>query len=553
MGKPSTLKTNHLLTPRQRQVIEQVSNGMSNKEIANELGISEGTVKQHIFAIFKLVNVSSRAKLALVGQRLDPHVDGQRINTLASPKASLQYSWRLISALAVCMPVVAMVDPKRVVQRNQKLVQLRFAIDQMVEALDGRSMPLPDGGVLVWFGYPTSHIDDPERATLLAQGIRKHMEADSSMVLGSEPESVLGLGIATVAEVVPGDSSQLISAKAFADALQLGKKSCELGLTLANGLSRQLCKASIPWLELRPKNEKDEASHPRANQSIYAISNKMVKLSLPSSAWGELPFLPEVFETARNGIAQWLSVESWPPTLANSLIDAVGIDAQRAGFFPIRLHLPSTKRQEAILSSLVTQIEMMAGQFDLPPRKNESLLDRLLSIIWKVSSQVPLVIQVYGIQSMGTLKTALGTRGIDRLVGLRALVTVANVRDSQKPKTSIRVLGARPDNVVFTRVHTMTEPDLDLLPEGVMVDMQAMVDDLSSPARQIIFAAAEAPDKPTDELLPRLSIPRPVMQMALQELSNAGLIIPRGDNHFDFRDAMTISAIVQLKKVALAN
>ena len=551
--KGKSLITSQSLTPRQRQVIELVSHGMSNKEIANDLGISEGTVKQHIFTIFRTLNVSSRAKLALIGQRLDPHVDGQRKNALASPGASLQYSWRLISAVAVCIPVLAIANPKQVVQRNQKLAQLRFAIDQMVEALDGRSMPLPDGGVLVWFGYPTSHIDDPERATVLAQGIRNHMDANVSAAIGSENTSILGLGIATVAEVVPGDSSQLISANAFARALELSKKSYELSLTLANSLSRQLCKASIPWLELRPKTEKDEASHPRANQSIYAISNKMGKLGLPSSAWGELPFLPDVFETARNGVAQWLSVESWPPTLANSLIDAVGIDAERAGFFPLRLHLPSSKRQEVILGSLVTQIEMMAGQFDLPPQKNESTLDRLLSIIWKVSSQVPLLIQVYGIQSLGALKTALGTRGIDRLVGLRVLVTVANVRDSQKPKTSIRVLGPRPDNAVFTRVHTMTEPELDLLPEGVMVDIQAMVDDLSGPARQIIFAAAEAPDKPTNELLPRLSIPRPVMQMALQELSNVGLITPRDDNHFDFRDAMTISAITQLKKVALVN
>ena len=551
--KAQSLNATQSLTPRQRQVIDLVSQGMSNKEIANDLGISEGTVKQHIFTIFKVLNVSSRAKLALIGQRLDPHVDGRRKNALASSGSSLPYSWRLISAVAVCIPVLAMADPRQTVQRNQMLAQLRFAIDQMVDALDARSMPLPDGGVLVWFGHPTSHIDDPERATLLAQGIRNHMEASVSAAVGSESTSILGLGIATVAEVVPGDSSQLISANAFASALQLGKKSCELGLTLANSLSRQLCKASIPWLELRPKTEKDEASHPRANQSIYAISNKMGKLSLPSSVWGELPFLPEVFETARNGVAQWLSVESWPPTLANSLIDAVGIDAERVGFFPLRLHLPSSKRQEVVLSSLVTQIEMMAGQFDLPPRKNESNLDRLLSIIWKVSSQVPLVIQVYGIQSLGALKAALGTRGIDRLVGLRVLVTVANVRDSQKPKTSIRVLGPRPDNAVFTRVHTMTEPDLDLLPEGVMVDIQAMVDDLSSPARQIIFAAAEAPDKPTNELLPRLSIPRPVMQMALQELSNAGLITPRDENHFDFRDAMTISAITQLKKVALVN
>lgn len=534
------------ITARQRQVVELVAQGLSNKEIAHELNISEGTVKQHIFAIFRIFNVTSRAKLALIAQRLSPQAEVGRKNAVAAPNKSMQYSWRLISALAVYIPELPIADPQQVVERNQQLVHLRHAMERMVHALDGTSMPLPDGGVLAWFGHPTAHIDDPQRASVLAQGIRNHIAAEAGLGFG------LGLGIATVAEVVPGDSNQLISAAAFQKALQLGKKSSELGLSLANALTQRLCKSSVPWLELRPTQEKTDIRNTKVKEVIYAISTKPGQRSGAEHAWGELQFLSSVFDTAKNGIAQWISVESWPPTVANSLIDEVGMDAQQAGFTPLRLHLPSTKRQDAVLTSLLAQMEMAVKPSDLPEPKSDAPLDRFLSVLWTLSNQAPVVLQVYGIQSLAAFKAAIGQRGIDRLVGLKVLVVLANLRDSQKPKTSIRVLGARPDNLVFTRVHTMVEPKLDLLPEGVMVDMQAMVDDLSGPARQIIFAAAEAPGRAIDELLPRLSIPRPVLQMALQELSNAGLITPRDDNHFDFRDALTISAITQLKKIAIA-
>lgn len=53
------------LTNRELEVLIQVSNGMSNKEIATNLNISERTVKNHISNIFKKIDVSDRTQAAV--------------------------------------------------------------------------------------------------------------------------------------------------------------------------------------------------------------------------------------------------------------------------------------------------------------------------------------------------------------------------------------------------------------------------------------------------------------------------------------------------------
>ncbi len=48
------------LTQRQQQILALIKAGKVNKEIANELGIGLGTVKQHVVALFKKLHVSNR-------------------------------------------------------------------------------------------------------------------------------------------------------------------------------------------------------------------------------------------------------------------------------------------------------------------------------------------------------------------------------------------------------------------------------------------------------------------------------------------------------------
>lgn len=54
-----------VLSPRERQIAGAVAEGMSNREIASALGITEQTVKNHLTAIFTKMKVTSRLQLAL--------------------------------------------------------------------------------------------------------------------------------------------------------------------------------------------------------------------------------------------------------------------------------------------------------------------------------------------------------------------------------------------------------------------------------------------------------------------------------------------------------
>src|SRR5579864_7519609 len=56
---------NNLLTPREEQVVALVAQGLSNRQIAIELNLSEHTVKKYLFRIFEKLGISSRVELVL--------------------------------------------------------------------------------------------------------------------------------------------------------------------------------------------------------------------------------------------------------------------------------------------------------------------------------------------------------------------------------------------------------------------------------------------------------------------------------------------------------
>lgn len=53
------------LSPREREVLDLVADGLANKQIARRLAISERTVKAHLTAVFQVLGVTDRTQAAL--------------------------------------------------------------------------------------------------------------------------------------------------------------------------------------------------------------------------------------------------------------------------------------------------------------------------------------------------------------------------------------------------------------------------------------------------------------------------------------------------------
>ena len=64
--------TAHRLTAREQQVAATLRNGLKNREIAAELGISPETVKRHLASVYGKLQLSGRVALALHMARTGP-------------------------------------------------------------------------------------------------------------------------------------------------------------------------------------------------------------------------------------------------------------------------------------------------------------------------------------------------------------------------------------------------------------------------------------------------------------------------------------------------
>ena len=56
-----------ILTPREEEVMLEVKKGLSNKEIADKLGITESTVKKHLSSVLQKLNFKSRKDVIIYG------------------------------------------------------------------------------------------------------------------------------------------------------------------------------------------------------------------------------------------------------------------------------------------------------------------------------------------------------------------------------------------------------------------------------------------------------------------------------------------------------
>jgi two-component system nitrate/nitrite response regulator NarP len=63
--RDATSRDRSLLSPREIELVELVRHGLKNRDIAEKLGITEGTVKVYLHSVFEKTGVANRTELAI--------------------------------------------------------------------------------------------------------------------------------------------------------------------------------------------------------------------------------------------------------------------------------------------------------------------------------------------------------------------------------------------------------------------------------------------------------------------------------------------------------
>jgi DNA-binding CsgD family transcriptional regulator len=84
------------LSKRQKQLLAMLDQGLSNREIAEKLDISEHTVKVHFWRLFTRIGVNSR------GQALKWWHDNQPTSTAFAIRAAFDAACRLVDQIKPC-------------------------------------------------------------------------------------------------------------------------------------------------------------------------------------------------------------------------------------------------------------------------------------------------------------------------------------------------------------------------------------------------------------------------------------------------------------------
>lgn len=545
-----------LITPRQEQILSLLTEGKSNKEIAEELGIQQGTVKQHLFVLFRRLGVVNRAKAVIAASQLlkSQQARGRDARWTKPAKQSTihqpGYVWRMISVVAVFLPDATSISTRVLVQRDQYLLSLRQTVSDFTGALDGQFVSMPYGGFFAWFGHPYSHLDDADRAVHLAQSIQKwsdnycfyHFQEHKSELLVNP----IGIGVASHPEVVAAKTVQITGAESFRSAAILARHARPLGRPLADESTQRLAPLSVPWLKDDVTSNKSIGR--QREGSVSAIGEYGESLIDTHLHWRGMDVVEEIFTSLQRSVAQWLAVECWPPGAATALIDMIGNVANSKGFNVLRLRMPVQTRRDRIVAGFVGQIEMVSADLNAPVNKIYPLTsdgERLGAMLRDYASK-PLVVQVYGFKALDALVTVLGERGISKLASCPILIVAANLMDAGQAQTVVRLLGPHPKNQSLSRVFPMQMIEHAALPLEIRTDLQSSLDGLSLISRQLIMAAATEPTQAIDDFITQADLPHHQIQSCLSELTASGLIAPKSGGGFQFRDLMTAQAIHNL-------
>jgi DNA-binding CsgD family transcriptional regulator len=510
------------LSARQQEILRLLSLGRSNKEIAEQLGLATGTVKQHMYALFRKLGVSNRTMAVVRGAPAASESNAQEDAEAAKAAAEERlYARRLVTAVVVEPRSAPVHSSSQAARLDRALREMGARVERIAHGFDASCERLPGGSVAVWFGQSFAHGDDAARAVAFVRALAPAAPAADTIPCA--------IGVGTVPEVVGEGERSSLAFRAFRVAMLLANVAAP-GTPL-------LCEttAGLAGIATEPG-----AAGARSDLPVAAreLGPELPPTQDAARRWGGLPFVDAIRQAVARDSAQWVAIESWPPEDGARLIHALGgqFTAQRLPVY--RVWMPSPASAGSLNDRLIGQL---AQEFR---RRGRQLTARNLDeALVELAAAGPAALLAYGIDALPSLRGALSAQALERICSVPLAIVGGATRRSGEPQTAVRLLGAHPSAAPFARVLRLEVPGGQLpAPQGMRPDVQAVLDRVSPFARAVARAGAEIPLGNIDAVAAALAVPGAEVLAGCRELEAAGLIV-LSEGALRFRDADTASAV----------
>ena len=498
------------LSARQSEIMDLVTRGLTNKEIAQHLGLSDGTIKQHLFAIFQRLGVSNRTWAVATWQALTSTPDDaefvrtQRTARLPlAPVGNTAISTlprRLIATVAIALPQ----HLAEAANSAEEAASCALTTCQRwAEVFEGSLSLSGASSVLVTFGYPRAHFDDTERAIAFAEAVRVDLRSE----LGIEAS---------------------IAVDAAID-----------GLHIYNG---DVALSSTAWnsMQLLPSSKAGIVLTERAKHATNQVLDDPALTDLTQQQLYRAPFFREVESALAKNRASWFAVEAWPPLLVKALLDAWYCSKVGRSTRQIVLRLPSSNTK-AIEPLLLAQLDAQVGNSDTVYYPEADLGWRLHAL----AQQGPLSVLVYGMDESTTLANLLDDAAINALATCSVVFLLSSPPVRGPARISARTLDQNGRKPLVGRVHELVLPDTSGSGSHYCPDIVAMLDKVDASGKIILKLILKFQRCTSEFLAQRLDLTETSLALSLKQLGRLGLVSMWPDGSIHLRDARTVGAILE--------
>lgn len=495
-----------LLSARQREIMDLVARGLTNKEIAQQLGLTDGTVKQHLAAIFPKLGVRNRTWAVSMWHQASGE-DAEQVSmptrrTAAQPSGLvgdevIALPGRLVASVAVCFAAQGAGGVLGLARLASAVITTCRLWAGVFEGVLRVSNP---GSVIIVFGYPQAHIDDVSRAVNFAETVRQDLRGR------------LGIDVR-------------IAIDAAIDELCLSAGEIVASQTAWNSLTL--------------------AFEARDQDSAIALTERARRLANPhhradpntpdwTALFARAPFINEAERALARNHASWFSVESWPPMPAKLLLDAWRNTALAGATRQIVLRMPSGEEHDAeqnLLHQLRAQLPGIGGT-----QQRDADLGWWLHAL---AQEGPLSVVVYGWNEAVSFASLLGDAALNELARCPVIFLLGPLPIVGNPRLVVRSLDARGRKPLVGRVHEIVLPEPDGVGDGHSPDIVALLDQIDAVSKAVLRLILQYRRCTAPFLAHQLDTSGAGLEWRLDRLVRWGLVSMWPDGSIRLRDART--------------